>query len=208
MPPLVIPDTVQVVATGGLAGGENWANVFHVINSLEVTVGQSDADLIGAHFRTFYAAFNAHRVDAWTLDQITVRDIDTAGENVYIADVAQLLGDSSTIPLPYECATTLTWRTPLNTRRGRGRTFLNGWGVGQVNVDAAGAPIILASQRTAIASAATSLLTNLAGDDFPLGIASRADLTTRPVVGGYIDSNWDTVRARSEGITAVRTNFP
>lgn len=207
MPPLIIPSTVQVVCSGGLAGGERWANVWHVIDDLGVGVTQADADAIGADFRQFYTTTAGSRSAGWTLESITVRPIDEAGVNPWEASIAPLDGTSVAAPLPYECAIVVTLHTALNTRRGRGRSYQAGFTADALSANAGGAPVLLTASSTTMATAMGALLTALAGEGFPLGVASRTDLVTRPVTSGYIDTGWDTQRGRSDDILTTRAAF-
>lgn len=207
MPPLVIPSTVQVTCGGNLAGGEVWANVWHVINDDGLEVNTAAADTIANNFRDFYASTADHRVSGWTMNQITVRDISEAGQNVFTPNIVAVQGVRADPPLPYECAIVVTLHTGLNTRRGRGRSFQAGWATTACVKSASGAPILLAAAQTQLATAAQDLLLDSETDGWEVGVASRADSVTRPVTGGYVDNGWDTIRQRSDDIATIRVAF-
>jgi hypothetical protein len=207
MPPLVIPNTVQVVAQGSMQGGETWANVWHCINQTAGSVTQANADSIGGAFRSFYFDTRGYRDTAWSFVNLTVRSLNQAGENVYTADILGLAGSAAAQGVPYECAVAITLRTAINTRRGRGRSFQNGFAVTALGTNAAGATVVAPLAVDNLALNAGELLRDLDLMNFPLAVASRADNFSRRVTGGYVDDGWDTIRGRSNDILTTRTVF-
>lgn len=207
MPPLVIPNTAQVVCSGALAGGEVWANVFHVRDDSGLGVGEEDVAVIAQPFVDFYAATNGFRDSAWSLNSVTVRDISEGGNNVYSHTFTAVSGGSGAPPLPYECAAVITLHSTLNTRRGRGRTFQAGFTTAANGENGAGAPVIAPTAVTSLATGMKALLDALNAVTWPLGVASRADSIIREVVSGYVDNGWDTQRGRSDDIVTSRTAF-
>ena len=101
------------------------------------------------------------------------------------------------LAMPSECAIVLSLRTNLRTPRGRGRIYLgplnNGVGVEHTN----GHLIVKPQAQTDITAAAARLMTGN-GQFLTWSVLSQRDAVARPVIGGYVDSAFDTQRRRGE----------
>lgn len=190
MPPLVIPQTYQVVCRGISMPGEVWANVFHVKGTVPLT--SVIAGDIAARFRTFYDSIKTRLATVWSLNEIIVRDIGTQFGASYSSLSSPVTGTANAVVLPAQTALVITWVTAFYSRRGRGRTYLCGFtslALGTVStVDSA--------TKTTIQTAADALASGLSLDGRDLGVASRLDLVTRPVTSIRISNTWDTQRRR------------
>lgn len=190
MPPLVIPQTYQVVCRGISMPGEVWANVFHLQGTVPLTASQ--ASTIAGHFRTFYDSCKTRFATVWSLNEIIVRDIGTQFGASFSSLSGTVTGTANAVVLPAQTALVVTWITALYGRRGRGRTYLCGFtslALGTVStVDSA--------TKTTISTAISVLLPALSAANAPLGVASRLDLTTRLVTDYRIGNTWDTQRRR------------
>ena len=207
MPP-PYPDTFRVSCRGLLAGGEVWANIWHikyagpgdVLNTPALTVD------IGAAFRAFYAdaGVMAFRGPTWSLTEILVTNVGIVGDEARDAEVSGLTGAAGGTVLPYQLAVVMSMRTTLATRRGRGRVYLNGFQVSAVDPQVADAsPIVDAGLRTAILLAGAQLeddLAGITGAAFGLAVLSDADGVSRMVNRLRVGNRWDIQRRRDNGL--------
>lgn len=120
---------------------------------------------------------------------------------------------------PSECAVVLSTHAsapdvPENAPGGarpkarhRGRVF-----VGPLNSNTAATvgatQEVVVSQpfRDVLAAAALGLIADSTAGGNPWSVFSRRDLVLRPIVGGFVDDAYDTIRSRGQDAT-VRTNF-
>lgn len=107
--------------------------------------------------------------------------------------------------LPAEVSACVSWKagaiTGVNPQRLRGRNY-----IGPLNLDAATTtePVRLdLSFQTSLANAAIQLVNDL-DPAFPLGVYSRAGgaPVIRPIVAGYVDNAFDTIRKRGPETTS------
>jgi len=119
--------------------------------------------------------------------------------------------------LPNECAICLSYRGALGSglvpARHRGRIFLGPLDGGVVD-QGTGDTIVDVSVRNAIATAAGALVTTTTSTDCPWSVFSPTNagpppwslgdlvVATDPVVAGYVDDAFDTVRSRGGSATS------
>lgn len=173
--PIVDPDVLTVSCRGSLAGAEQWANVFHVIGS-GTPLGATEAGDIATCFFDFYTELKTQNLwDQWSHDTIEVKQ-ESSGLSFESAGIG---AGAASNGMPPDVAVVLSWRTAVNSRRGRGRTYICGlieghndegllstvvqgaWlGAGKVlatDLIAAGAQLAVYSATAGIANAVTAI---------------------------------------------------
>jgi hypothetical protein len=103
--------------------------------------------------------------------------------------------------LPLEVAITASFYAGTNTPRRRGRIFLGPLGEGALGAQAE-FPTVAEGWRTTLAEAMTRLANEGAGDASVWGVFSPKDNEVRPVTGGWVDNDFDTIRARGPRATS------
>lgn len=128
-----------------------------------------------------------------------------------------LNGDLSDSNLPAECAVTLSFHADLSgvaeeagaTRpkaRRRGRIYLGPLTNAAVTNDSNHVPYVNATLMADVAAAAEQLIDDSAAAGVPWAVWSRTDNLLRPVVGGWVDDAFDTIRSRGHSPT-TRVTF-
>lgn len=125
-----------------------------------------------------YVIYDLGSPDAGGLERSSVTWPDTPGT------VANLM--------PPDCAVTISWQTARRGRSYRGRTYLGPLVTGLL--DDSGT--VNAAARDEIASAAYRLIGNQVTRDATICVMSRTLGVATPVLGGYVDSEFDTQRRR------------
>lgn len=126
MPPLVIPETFQVVVEGSCIA-QPFTSVYHVHVDDPTPLESAGAAAVAALFNAYYNDLAPLRGVDWQVDQYTVTDIRTAGGPQFVIPISPIVGTGSTNMLPPDLAIVTTW---LTNRRGgsfRGRTYHNGF---------------------------------------------------------------------------------
>lgn len=113
--------------------------------------------------------------------------------------------------LPTECAVVLSYtaqRTSgIPVGRARGRLYLGPWRAGTLDPGSAGAPPVISSGLIvgALESAAARLMLgteNPESEPVQWSLWSETDQVMRPIIGGWIDNEFDTMRSRGLTYTA------
>lgn len=197
MAALVVPDTLQVTATG-TTFGQSWANVFGLSTGgaflLDGTVAQDIAD----QFREFYADLNTSLNPSWSLTEIIVRDIRTTTGLSYSIPQATLIGTLTGDAMPPHAAICASHRTALGGRSYRGRTFLAGWNEAACDVNGQ----VAAGYQTLVTTAFDTLRANLAANVTgapELAVVSRKLLVSTPITETSVDPEWDRQDRRKRG---------
>lgn len=197
----------MVVCSGTFAASETWANVFHV--SAEVgDFTEADAVTIMELFEDYYQSVASARSAIWRLTQITARDIREPFQPTFSLDPTPVVGGSAIAMVPPQVAMVVTLRTGLNSRRGRGRTYLNGFlntAINSANGQFVGS--VVSTQ----ASLFLDLCVDLDNNDSPLLVSSRTDQLSRKVTAISVDSRPDTQRGRVKDLipaTVTTLNVP
>lgn len=190
-----------------MPGGEEWANVFHFQGA---DVDLVAADAIRDRLQTFYSSLTDYFVPTWTWER-TAFGITGEGAAFEIDNDPVVAGELGGVPLPNDIALAISWRTARLDRRGRGRTFLGGFGAAVMAQDGGStAAVMQGANVSAIALAAVTLADDPA---VPLGVYSRPNPTTgwagqfNPVTGGYVGNRFDTMRRRDVGVPETRFIF-
>lgn len=200
MPPLVIPNTVQVVLEWD-TGEELHRNVLHATKGVGYTVTQASTDnlnqgVLNAILADPPGAAGPYQNEVLGSQAFYVGLVQTdisveGGPQFHSTDPTSLGGLAGEL-MPRDVAIAVTLRTALRTRRGRGRVYLPG--IGQ---DANDVGLIIADAQVAAAFFLQRLQVEWNGSGIVLGVASRVDLATRPVTAIEVrDSRFDTQRRR------------
>jgi len=148
-----------------------------------------------------------------TLAGVDLRDINQANQPLINRSTgAQVVGTSTSLPMPTEVAIALTLRTALTGQSNRGRIFIPGWAANAAAVGAVIAPLLM----TDLATFANGLRGVYTGQGLTLVIAQPArNGYTSPTTGRVHparsatsidvanvvvrDNHFDTVRRRGLG---------
>lgn len=189
--PPYLPNLVEVTAVGEMPNGDDYANVFYVLDTDPGAWGSARAAAIAAPFEEFFSEVDAYLASGWSLSFFSLRDRSQAGGAVYEVPSAAA-GAASGDPLPGQIALAVTWRTAQAGRRYRGRTYLGGFS--EANSAAGGFPS--STMVTAIETSATDLIADLAGISADLQVLSRVGEFSTEVTSAQVDSYFDTIRRR------------
>lgn len=205
----------RVTCGGLLYGIEKWANVFHVDGA-----GAPPTTVLDA----FEAAYNtaatgggiawltpcpgtvAVGVDGVTHSYIQMQALVSPAPPIE-RPLAHVGGQNTPGGLPLDVSPVMSWKTPFAGRSFRGRTYLPPWHENQ-NVDTGVVgPQPLQATVTGVVINAKKLVTTLDGLAWPLVVYSRTLGSAQLVTSGYMDSDWDTQRRRSNKLPRSRTQF-
>lgn len=192
---------LRVTALGHMPGGEQWANVFHVVGDVPDALAAAG---IFDSFTDFYNDVAPFCHSTWGLDVVRLNEV---GEGVLFEDVVTgLTGSGSGTALPSDCAVVITWQSAILTRRGRGRTYLCGFTGGQLAPLVTGGPtVVTSSTASSLATAATGLLDSL--DPYNLSVYSRTAENAYGITHGSVSRRWATQRRRDLETPEDRVGF-
>jgi len=136
--PLVIPGVIEVILRWALPNGKLVSNVLHGENLGPVPVDPALAQalfagIVGDAAWTTYAA---HIATTAALQRVDVRDLNVALAPLFESTGAAAAGTDAFFPVPEGVALVATLKAAIAGRSGRGRVYLPGFGVD--NVDAQG----------------------------------------------------------------------
>lgn len=200
MPPIVAANTVQARLDWTFTGGYAGKNVVHFLvpgGQPAITVADANSVMtsIGGQFTT--TGFAASTSNNTSLNSVTLRDVRQQGIPDVVSTVAGVPGTSLGTELPRDTAFVVTLRTALATRRGRGRVYLGGCVVANLDGGTGRALQTYANQAQAFVQSFLALTVN--GQPWNLGVLSRTDIPmiTRTAVQAVSrDLRFDTQRNR------------
>lgn len=189
----------------GTTPGESWS----------CTLYTTGAGTLAAAQATWVTAIG----DFWTgqLDSVVTADVEVTEASTASIDPAtgkqlsRLLDDVSHPGvatgqmLPFQCATSISWRTAVATRAGRGRIYLPPLAASTLATGR-----LSSAAATTIATAAGQLVSALDGGGLALILFGRETHTQTPVTGGDVGDVIDTQRRRRNKLVEVRhaVTFP
>lgn len=185
MPPIVIPDTVQVVSHGTVLD-QPWTAVYHIDASFtSQPLGAVAAESIHDIFMAYHQALATGRASEWIYLGDRVVDIRSAdGPSYEFAEAVN--GTGSAQPLPPDLAIVTSWRTVKRGPRYRGRTYHCGYTEDQMTDGK-----LTAAAQDNDEAAATALLAALDAESSALVVASRKFLTSEPVTSFVVNEVFD-----------------
>ena len=189
----------------GTTPGEQWSCTLYTSGSGSLASAQTAWVAAVGAFWTGH--LDAHVTPDVVVTELSTASIDpaTGGQQSRLMDDVDLPGVASGEMLPFQCATSISWRTALATRAGRGRIYLPPLAVSVVDTGR-----LSSSAATAIAGAAAQLVASLDGDGLALILFGRTTHTQTPVTGGDVGNVIDTQRRRRNKLVEARTpvTFP
>jgi hypothetical protein len=204
MPALVVPNTVQVRLIWRAGGVQYAVNVIHFRNQGAVAVNQTLANQLATEVATAWGlAVGASGLinSSTAIDQVRVRDINSANQPEFTAQVTGANGNGTSEILPRQVALVVTLRTALAGRSYRGRVYVPGFA--EAANDSTGRAVIAAQ------GIAEGLVNNIrsgfAGRGLLMGVVStRANKAPRPTniitdvtTAATRDGVWDNQRRRN-----------
>ena len=202
MPPLVIPNTLQV-SLNWFYGTTPWAvNVLHYRVALGGAVDQAFTNAVDSEVKAALTASGllSRLSTTWGLNSVSVRDIRSPNLPLYTGTGAQLNGTNAANPMPPQNACCVTLRTAKAGKSYRGRVYVSGF-TEDINTPSG---LILQAAATD-AEDFIEGIANLENLSIPYGldlaVASRTLGLSEPVTGVVVrDLTWDAQRRRRDGI--------
>lgn len=187
----------------GTTPGESWSFNIHTTSQGNLAAAQA----------TWVAAVNAFwtgKFDATTTSDVVATEAATASLDPTTGKQVSRLANGLSLPgvatgemLPFQCATTVSWKTALATRAGQGRIYLPPTSVGTIeNGRLAGWAV------TAVVEAVQAMWAALNTGGLQLVIYGRTSRTTTPVTTANVGNVIDTQRRRRNKLIEVRTPVP
>lgn len=189
----------------GTTPGESWSCTLY-------TSGAGTLAAAEATWVTAVEAFWTGGLDAIVTPDVSVTELSTAsidpatgGQMSRLSDDVSLPGVAAGEMLPFQCATSISWRTALATRAGRGRIYLPPLAVSVVDSGR-----LSAGAATTVAGAAGDLVAGLDSGGLSLILFGRDSHTQTPVTAGDVGNVIDTQRRRRSKLVEARTpvTFP
>lgn len=204
----------RVVVSGALYGSEKWANVFHVD-----VAGTPDSEAIfdafqkaykdgatGNHYLNMCPGTVASGTIGVTLTKFSLQKVVDPG--IAIERVTALEGEQNTgNAMPLDACVVVSWVTNRAGKSYRGRTYLPPFHHNQSADGAGQMPHLISAAQTKIQVASGALLADLGAAGAPLVVYSRKLGTGQPIIGGYVDDEWDTQRRRTQEQPRSRVLF-
>lgn len=187
------PRTRRVAMEYALSNGDIAVNTFHVRNDVVADFTAAEAALIAASFEGFWEDIRAEIANNVTLQNINVRDASGVTGLSFNHTPTNPAGTETTDPLPYQIALVSTIYTALNSRSGRGRVYLCGFG--EVSNTSTG--FCVSTTVSAIQTAWSNLIGALSVTDHEVGVFSRTLNQFNPATSINVNSTWDTQRRRN-----------
>lgn len=186
MPAFTVPQGVLLRLIWRKGGVDAAVNVLGAVNPTAVVINQALANTLSTAIQSSFTSsgLRALMAPSWSLNQIGVRDINTANHFEFIGTAAAQAGSGVTDPLPDNVAYCATIRTLLAGKRYRGRYYQVG--IAEASNDANGQP------STGAKNAVIAFL-----------VAIQANLTTSALTGAVLSrvanvgTPWDTIVARN-----------
>jgi len=186
----------------GVTPGESWSCTLYSTSSGTLTSAQ-------AAWTAAVGSFWTGHLDAVVTSNVQCTETSTASINESTGKQISRLSDDVSHPgvatgqmLPFQCASSISWRTALATRAGRGRIYLPPLAVSVVN-----AGRLSSAAVTTIVGAATQLVNGMNTGGLALILFGRETHTQTPVTGGDVGDVIDTQRRRRNKLIEVRTPF-
>jgi len=189
----------------GRAPGEEWSCTLYTTGSGTLASAQTG-------WSNAVNSFWTDSLDSIVTADVAVTEVSTATIDPTTGKQLSRLLDDVSLPgvatgqmLPFQCATSISWRSALATRAGRGRMYLpplaaSTLATGRISSGAA----------TTISDSAALLVSSLDSDGLALILFGRTSHTVTPITGGDVGNVIDTQRRRRNKLIEVRTaiTFP
>ena len=196
---VIDPDTVALDIAG------KWVDFYNNVDD----AGHSIVSKLSPQIRTEFDV---------SLYDITAHLAGTPFGSPIAVHAGDLGARSAAGPLPEECAIALSVTADIAgvveksgaTRpraRRRGRLFLGPWAQNAVAGPVGGHTFIDIDLQHSICFQAAAMRAGMLEQDLEWGVWSRKDAVVRPVVGGFLDNAFDTIRSRGAGPNG-RTIWP
>lgn len=177
----------------GLSNGDVGVNVLHCKQDVPATFTEAEALALKNLFvAEWWDEYKSSIATVVTLDQVTVADASGGTGLSYEYGIGDT-GDAAATPLPYQLAACVSWRTAVNSRSGRGRTFVVGYNEAANTASATIASAVIGE----LYAAAASLIAGLVAADYQLVVYSRTLDQANAVTTVIVDDRWDIQRRRA-----------
>jgi hypothetical protein len=204
MPPLVVPNTVQVRTIWQTGGTQFAVNVLHFRNSGSVAVNQTLANQVATDVASAFttALGTSTNINSTTgINQVRIRNLDTLSQPEFTATVSGAVGTGTAELLPKQVAACVTLRTALAGRSYRGRVYVPGWTEVANNPGGVISPTAMVQADGIV----RNIRANLAGRGLTMGVVSTRfnkaprviNVITDVVDLSVRDNQWDNQRRRN-----------
>jgi hypothetical protein len=184
----------------GTTPGEEWSCTLH-------TTGTNTLSSAQTAWSSAVSALWTGELDAIITPDVVVTEVSTATIDPATGKQLSRLIDDVSLPgvdagemLPFQCAVSVSWRTAVATRAGRGRMYLPPLAgtvldTGRVSAAAVGD----------IVGAVEAFWNSLNGDGLAPVLFGRTTFTQTPITGADVGDVIDTQRRRRNKLIEVRT---
>lgn len=187
----------------GTTPGEEWSCTLYTTGTGTLAAAQTG-------FNNAVSAFWTGELDSIVTADVSVTETSTASIDPLTGKQMSRLIDDVSLPgvatgemLPFQCASSISWRTALATRAGRGRIYLPPLAVSVLDTGRLSAAAV-----STIVDAAGQLTDSLDGAGLALILFGRTTFTQTPVTSLDVGNVIDTQRRRRNKLIEVRTSAP
>lgn len=186
----------------GTTPGESWT--FNVHTTGAGTLASAQAAAVAAAGALVTGQLDAILPPEVVLTEVSTASLDEATDQQIsrLSDDVNFPGVAASEMLPFQCATSVSWRTDLATRAGRGRIYLP-----PLAVSAVDAGRLSAGAQTTIVTAASAFWAALDTGGLALVIRHKALHTSTAVTSGNVGNVIDTQRRRRNKLIEVRATL-
>ena len=184
----------------GTTPGEEWSCTLYTTGSNTLSSAQTA-------WEAAVTALWTGELDAVVTADVAVTEVSTASIDPATGRQMSRLIDDVSLPgvaagemLPFQCASSVSWRTALATRAGRGRIYLPPLAVSTVDTGRLSSAAV-----TAIVGAVEAFWGSLDGDGLAPILFGRTTFTQTPITGADVGNVIDTQRRRRNKLIEVRT---
>lgn len=183
----------RVALEFALSNGDVGVNVLHVLQETPTDFDEAEAIIIKDLFlNEWWDEYKSSIADVVSLANVTVADASGVTGLSYEYGIGDP-GLAAATPLPYQLAACVSWRTAVNSRSGRGRTFVVGYNEAANTASAKIASAVIGE----LYAAAGNLIAQLVIADYRLVVYSRKLDQANEVTTVIVDDRWDVQRRRS-----------
>lgn len=184
----------------GTTPGESWS--FNVHTTGAGTLAAAQAGAVAAAGALVTGQLDAVLPPAVVLTEVSTASLDEATDQQIsrLSDDVNLPGVAASEMLPFQCATSVSWRTDLATRAGRGRIYLPPLAVGAVDEGR-----VSAAAQATIVTAASAFWAALDTAGLQLVIRHKAVHASTAVTSGNVGNVIDTQRRRRNKLIEIRS---
>lgn len=215
MPFIPVANTLQIRVTQSVAGVTAPVNNYHIKYDAPPGLTQGLADGIAEALENLYesSTLNAHLSTAWSITEILVTDLTSAGAPQFAGAFDPIAGTDAADLLPTQDAALINWITATRGRSFRGKTYHAGFSEAQSNGSPTAALLtalesfasglqstftVVGQELAVVSRFSGSALTPGPGGQVLLRPSPRVAGVATPITSHHIDRQWHTQRRRGQ----------